>query len=127
VAYPGKDDDGFDDTYPSVWLTDEDATKDITITGKPYVLNVQQTGYYRVNYNPDTWMNLASNLKTDPEMFHRINRAQLVDDAFNLARAEQLSYYVPVEMAKYLMGERDYIPIKAALNNLEYLELMFRP
>ena len=126
VAYPGKEEDNFDNTYPSAWFTNSDSTIDINITGKPYVLNVQQTGYYRVNYEADTWMELASNLKTETNMFHRLNRAQLVDDAFALARADLLTYLVPVEMAKYLVDETDYIPIKAALNNLAYLELMFR-
>ena len=126
VAYPGKEEDGFDNTYPSNWMMSSDSSIDINITSKPFLLNVQQTGYYRVNYSPDTWSDIASQLKTHKDMVHRLNRAQLVDDAFSLARAKQLTYYVAVDMAKYLVDETDYIPIKAALNNLEYLEKMYR-
>ena len=49
---------------------------------------------YRIDYDHDNWRELSSLLKT-PGMMERIdklNRAQLVDDAMNLARADQLPY-----------------------------------
>ena len=43
-------------------------------------------GYYRVNYDRHNWENIARCLDTDRDKFHETNRAQIMDDAFNLAR-----------------------------------------
>ena len=44
-------------------------------------------GYYRVNYDLETWNRLIMKLDEDPTYFDVITRVQLLDDAFNLARA----------------------------------------
>uniref|UniRef100_A0A3Q4GRT3 Alanyl aminopeptidase, membrane n=1 Tax=Neolamprologus brichardi TaxID=32507 RepID=A0A3Q4GRT3_NEOBR len=54
-----------------------------------------------------------------------INRAQIIDDAFNLARAKIISTTLALRTTKYLSKERDYIPWESALRNLNYYILMF--
>uniref|UniRef100_A0A8C2D6I9 Aminopeptidase n=1 Tax=Cyprinus carpio TaxID=7962 RepID=A0A8C2D6I9_CYPCA len=54
-----------------------------------------------------------------------INRAQIVDDAFNLARAKIIPVTLALKTTKYLSKERDYMPWQSALNNLDYFYLMF--
>uniref|UniRef100_A0A665WG25 Aminopeptidase n=1 Tax=Echeneis naucrates TaxID=173247 RepID=A0A665WG25_ECHNA len=54
-----------------------------------------------------------------------INRAQLVDDAFNLARAKIIPTVLALSTTKYLINDRDYMPWKSALNNLDFFYLMF--
>jgi aminopeptidase N len=49
---------------------------------------LDQMGYYRVNYDGDTWLQLSGSLSS----LSNINRAGLIDDALNLARAGQLGY-----------------------------------
>uniref|UniRef100_A0A3B4GPP2 Aminopeptidase n=1 Tax=Pundamilia nyererei TaxID=303518 RepID=A0A3B4GPP2_9CICH len=49
----------------------------------------------------------------------------ILDDAFNLARAKIISTVQALNTTKYLNNERDYIPWKAALNNLDFFYLMF--
>uniref|UniRef100_A0A8C5D581 Aminopeptidase n=1 Tax=Gouania willdenowi TaxID=441366 RepID=A0A8C5D581_GOUWI len=54
-----------------------------------------------------------------------INRAQIIDDAFNLARAKMISTTLALKTTKYLFKERDYIPWESFLRNLDYYTLMF--
>jgi aminopeptidase N len=48
--------------------------------------NIQQYGFYRVNYDDDNWNALLRQLRTDHTVIHPINRAQIINDAWNLAR-----------------------------------------
>jgi hypothetical protein len=52
------------------------------------------------------------------------NRAQLIDDALSLARAELMDYSQALEITKYLVYERNYAPWKAALTKLQYIGKM---
>ena len=38
------------------------------------MVNLQGTGYYRVNYDEANWLALANVLSTDHTMIHRLNR-----------------------------------------------------
>ncbi|MEQ2237674.1 hypothetical protein ILYODFUR_025550 [Ilyodon furcidens] len=69
------------------WLMEKEALNVDMRTGPSWVLaNINVTGYYRVNYDLGNWERLFSQLSTDHQAIPLINRAQLVDDAFNLAR-----------------------------------------
>ncbi|KAI8743537.1 thyrotropin-releasing hormone-degrading ectoenzyme, partial [Biomphalaria glabrata] len=50
-----------------------------------FLCNVHQNGYYRVNYQLSNWQALAMQLKTNHLVIPVINRAQLINDAWNLA------------------------------------------
>lgn len=53
-----------------------------------------------------------------------VTRAQLIDDAFNLARAGYLEYSIPLSLIRYLRQETDYIPWVAAFNAIKHLNRM---
>ncbi len=93
-AYPGLDDDGFDNTLASHWLLPDESGLNLTLKHKPFIVNVQETGFYRVNYDLDNWKAIASLMQSNHSLIHELNRAQVLDDALNLARAEQISYEV---------------------------------
>uniref|UniRef100_A0A3B4GQC5 Aminopeptidase n=1 Tax=Pundamilia nyererei TaxID=303518 RepID=A0A3B4GQC5_9CICH len=59
-----------------------------------------------------------------PTVIPVINRAQLVDDAFSLARAQLLSTSLALRTTSYLAKETEYMPWQSALNNLDYYYLM---
>ena len=81
-------------------------------------------GYYRVNYDENNWALLISYLKSDNyEKIPPVNRAQLLDDALNLARAGVLRYGTALELAEYLVKEVDYIPWNSALSAFTFLNL----
>lgn len=87
-----------------------------------FIINYQQTGFYRVNYDVVSWKNLAYALaQKNHSGIHVTNRAQLVDDALNLARAERLAYDVALNCTNYLRNETEYLPWKAFFNGISLL------
>ncbi|XP_054590252.2 alanyl (membrane) aminopeptidase b, tandem duplicate 1 [Nothobranchius furzeri] len=109
------------------WLQEKSVSvEDMKVGGADWVLaNLHVVGYYRVNYDQNNWERLLGVLSTDHKAIPMINRAQLVDDAFNLARAKIISTVLALRTTKYLKNEREYMPWKSALNNLEFFYLMF--
>uniref|UniRef100_A0A8C7JZQ6 Aminopeptidase n=1 Tax=Oncorhynchus kisutch TaxID=8019 RepID=A0A8C7JZQ6_ONCKI len=106
------------------WLLQETGISNAT--GSEWVLaNLNVSGYYRVNYDMDNWERLLNQLTTDHTVIPLINRAQIVDDAFNLARAKVINTTLALRTTRYLSQERDYIPWESALRNLNYYILMF--
>ncbi|NXH89816.1 AMPN Aminopeptidase, partial [Edolisoma coerulescens] len=89
------------------------------------LLNLNVTGYFRVNYNQENWDQLLSQLGTNHTVFPVINRAQIIDDAFNLARAKYVNVTLALNTTRFLSEERAYMPWQAALSNLQYFQLMF--
>ncbi|XP_015435663.1 PREDICTED: uncharacterized protein LOC107191201 [Dufourea novaeangliae] len=87
-----------------------------------FVVNVQQSGYYRVNYDYTSWDRLRIALdKPGHSQIHVTNRAQIVDDALNLARAKYMSYDSAFDCIAYLTKEVDYLPWKAFFNGMSYI------
>ncbi|XP_062404144.1 aminopeptidase N-like isoform X1 [Sardina pilchardus] len=115
---------GNDELY---WLMQTNAGHSaMQTTGDQWLLaNINVTGYYRVNYDTANWDKLLNQLRTDHQVIPVINRAQLVDDAFNLARAKIIPMSAALNTTRYLITEREYMPWQTALNNLDYLYLMF--
>uniref|UniRef100_A0A182QDN7 Aminopeptidase n=1 Tax=Anopheles farauti TaxID=69004 RepID=A0A182QDN7_9DIPT len=88
------------------------------------VLNNQQVGYYRVNYDDTLWDKISKALTSkDFGGIHVLNRAQIVDDLLNLARADIIGYSKVLNMLEYLKNESEYAPWLAALNGLGTLSL----
>nr|XP_034185423.1 aminopeptidase Ey-like [Osmia lignaria]XP_034185424.1 aminopeptidase Ey-like [Osmia lignaria] len=117
----------FSNTGPSYWLSPEE-TLILFGTASPndwIIFNIQQTGYYRVNYDERNWKMLIDYLKSENyRKIHKVNRAALIDDAFNLARAGYLNYSIPFNLSNYLIQETDYEPWVAAVNSFKFLNKM---
>ena len=124
VVYPLGDQSKFNQTTPDTWMMKTDSSVKIPITERPYIINAQQTGYYRVNYDEDNWKGLAEVLKDDHTQIHELNRAQIIDDAIHLARANQLPYSTALSMTEYLDQEKAYIPWQSALRSFSFIDLM---
>lgn len=83
-------------------------------------------GYYRVNYDVTNWKLLADYLQ-NPESYSKIaptNRAQIVDDALTLARAGKLDYRIALNLTRYLVNEREYVPWRSALGAFNFIDSM---
>jgi aminopeptidase N len=81
-------------------------------------------GFYRVNYDENNWNLLINYLESeDYEKIPPVNRAQLLDDALNLARAGVLNYSTALNLTQYLEKEVDYIPWYSALSAFSFLTL----
>ncbi|KAJ8733116.1 hypothetical protein PYW08_001414 [Mythimna loreyi] len=116
----------FSDTSPQNWIPPAFPARSFDIPGLSnaswYIINKQQTGYYRVNYDTRNWAALATALNNSHEVIHLLNRAQLIDDAFNLARNGRLGYEYAFRISSYLVKEKDYIPWGAANPAFTYLD-----
>ena len=127
VSYAYAEGD-FEDTAPRTWLpanedvvsvVEEEANLEMAL-----ILNVKQTGFYRVNYDLENWRKIAVSLLAEHTAIHIMNRAQLLDDAFNVAKAGLLDYQTALDQTLYLGQEMDYMPWKVSLNGFSYLAKM---
>uniref|UniRef100_A0A3B1IZE6 Aminopeptidase n=1 Tax=Astyanax mexicanus TaxID=7994 RepID=A0A3B1IZE6_ASTMX len=88
------------------WLLEKNATHDPMKTNSEWVLaNVNVSGFYRVNYDPQNWQRLLSQLSTD----HSVRS----------------SVYC-VQTTSYLSEEREYLPWQSAIKHLNTFINRFR-
>ncbi|CAG9860219.1 unnamed protein product [Phyllotreta striolata] len=80
------------------------------------IVNLQQNGFYRVNYDKSLWAKIIKDLTTSMEI-DPLNRAQLIDDIFHLAKAGKISYNKAFELAQYLKHETSYYPWFSAIRS----------
>jgi len=93
------------------------------------ILASRFAGYYRVNYDSRNWQLLGDHLLNSPlqNELPPVTRAQLLDDALNLARGRILGYDVALNMTRYLATkEMDFVPWKSFHEHLRFLNLMLR-
>ncbi|KAJ8417589.1 hypothetical protein AAFF_G00224320 [Aldrovandia affinis] len=111
----------------SYWLLQKTATHTplITTENEWVLANINVTGYYRVNYDGANWERLVHQLSSDHQVIPVINRAQLVDDAFNLARAKIINITLALGTTKYLYRETEFMPWESVVSNINYLFFIF--
>lgn len=85
---------------------------------------MKRSGFYRVNYDIDNWNKLINQLLTDFEKIEETSRAQLLDDAFNLGRAEYIDQTVFLTMGSYLKNEKSALVFQTAFYGLEFISDM---
>ncbi|XP_062274018.1 aminopeptidase Ey-like [Scomber scombrus] len=110
------------------WLVEKEGTNNEMALGPPtdwLVANINMRGFYRVNYDSDNWERLLTKLSSRHEDIPVINRAQVIDDAFNLARAKRVDTTLALRTTKFLNKEIEYMPWQTASRNLDYFYLMF--
>ncbi|KAM9409838.1 aminopeptidase Ey-like isoform 2-T2 [Pholidichthys leucotaenia] len=78
---------------------------------------LQEFKYRNTVYN-DLWRHLQMEIPV-------INRAQIIDDAFNLARAKMVDTILALRTTKFLDKEVEYMPWETASRSLDYFYLMF--
>lgn len=87
------------------------------------IVNIKQSGFYRVNYDTTLWNQIIAQLNgKDFKKIHLFNRAQLIDDSFNLARADLIDFRIPLKIMKYLEKEIDFMPWTSARSVNEILD-----
>ncbi|XP_026477438.1 aminopeptidase N-like [Ctenocephalides felis] len=107
------------------WLTDSGTSIVVYTNIGPedwIFVNKQLKGYYRVNYDAKNWLLLSNTLNSlDYQKIHLLNRAQIMDDALNLAFSGVIEYEIALQLVSYLKQEHHYLPWTAAYHELEYL------
>ncbi|CAH2274213.1 aminopeptidase N [Pelobates cultripes] len=115
------------DSPGKYWLLQSlETNNDFKTSGTEWLLaNINVTGYYRVNYDEGNWNKLIAQLGTNHLSIPVINRAQIIDDAFNLARAKYVPITTALDTTKFLSNDVEYMPWQAALSSLSYFVQMF--
>nr|XP_002056536.3 aminopeptidase N [Drosophila virilis] len=84
------------------------------------ILNVQVGSPYRVMYDTHNWELIIKALHSRAfKRIHVMNRAQLLDDALALAWCGLMHYELALELLDYVRHEREYMPWRAALDQLD--------
>ncbi|BES97198.1 aminopeptidase [Nesidiocoris tenuis] len=131
LSYTTQDRADFTSTRPSYWLKARSSIVIDNINTNPnrwVIFNINETGFYRVNYDERNWQLIINQLR-DRDRFMNIgelNRAQLIDDSLQLARAGLLNYSIALNLTTYLSEELAYLPWEAALPGLGFLNTMLK-
>lgn len=104
-----------------VWLNrlDNITMTDVVGDEEWMYVNVDRTGYYRVNYDYKSWIILNRHFDALPA----ITQAQLMDDVLQLARSEVVTYDLPLAFLLKL-GEFSVLPWGAAGQGITYIRHM---
>ncbi|XP_054768522.2 aminopeptidase N-like [Lytechinus pictus] len=89
-----------------------------------YLGNVQQSGFFRVNYDDENWARLGQQLFDDHMVIPVTTRSQLLDDAFTLARAGRVDYPIALDLTRYLAKETEYVSWKVVLEYFSHIKDM---
>ncbi|KAG7320565.1 hypothetical protein KOW79_016418 [Hemibagrus wyckioides] len=111
-------------TESLIWISNKTETHRVGHIGEETWLlgNINQTGYFRVNYDLHNWRLLIQQLMINPTIISVENRAGLVDDVFSLSRAGYLPQNLPLQIICYLSKEDDFLPWHAASRALYQLD-----
>ncbi|XP_077992209.1 aminopeptidase N-like [Glandiceps talaboti] len=88
--------------------------------------NINQTGYFIVNYDNENWNLLKTQLLVDHEVIPPTSRAALVNDIFTLARGDRSSTTNALDLSLYLRNEKEYVPWSAAFSAFSYVGEMLQ-
>uniref|UniRef100_A0A182JR33 Aminopeptidase n=1 Tax=Anopheles christyi TaxID=43041 RepID=A0A182JR33_9DIPT len=119
--------DSLDAPFEWQWLTSKAVRVSSPTPNDGWILaNVNQAGFYRVNYDTSNWYMLIRTLIEDTEAIPLHSRAQLIDDSFHLARSNRLDLEITLELLTYMRYENEYPPWEAANRVLNYFDTRMR-
>ncbi|XP_012232605.1 aminopeptidase N-like isoform X3 [Linepithema humile] len=84
------------------------------------IVNVKQTGYYRVNYNYEGWRKLVQCLRKNYTV-HVLNQAQVIDDAFHFLIHRRLSLNRFWNIVSFLSQNTNYVAWYPMIKAFEYM------
>ncbi|XP_029674826.1 aminopeptidase N-like [Formica exsecta] len=127
LTYTTESNLNFNVTWSDVWLTPSYSKFEFSLKKDQWIIfNIQQTGYYRVNYDTDNWQKIAQYLNSEEyRNIHVLNRAQIIDDAFYFVVEKKLNFTIFWQLANYLSKETDYIARYPMLKFFEFISNIF--
>ncbi|XP_058833105.1 aminopeptidase N [Topomyia yanbarensis] len=91
------------------------------------MFNVQLAGLYKVKYDKANYRLIVKQLNSGKyNVISLANRAQLIDDAMDLAWSGEQEYGIAFAMMNYLRQETEYIPWKSALSNFNTINRLLK-
>lgn len=132
LSYTNQMELNFNDTHPKKWMECDEGPqkvefKSLAPKDQWVLFNIQLSGLYKVKYDEKNWNMLIDTLRSKHfQNIHIINRAQLIDDALDLAWTGDQDYDIAMRLIDYLRQEKEYIPWKAALDNLKQVNRILK-
>lgn len=109
-----------------VWLSAPDAVLNMDPSVEWFKLNVNQSGFYRVNYDDVNWRHLIELLHARDWNRHILtpaDRSNLLDDSLSFMKVSLISADLAMNLTAYLeSGERDYVPWATAIRHFYSLD-----
>ncbi|KAF8795593.1 Glutamyl aminopeptidase like protein [Argiope bruennichi] len=106
-----------------VWIHDDEEIE-FSVDAKPSTwvkFNVNQTGFFLINYQKAEWLRFSDLLRTDHQALTPTDRSNLLFDSFLLAEAGHVPLHLFLSMSQYLMRETHLIPWETAYASFVYL------
>lgn len=119
------------DAPPGFWIRYGQSST--TITGLStnaadwFMINTNQLGFYRVNYDEALRRQIVLQLNINPSLIPAESRAQFVDDSFSLSRTLDIPATWAMDSTQYLGLERTFNAWDAALKHLRYFDRLLQP
>ncbi|XP_011635757.1 aminopeptidase N-like [Pogonomyrmex barbatus] len=89
------------------------------------IVNVQQSGYYRVYYDNHNWENVLKCLHSKHDLIPDLNRAQLINDAYYFLVRGELDFAIFKNLTSYLSHEILYISWYPMFKIMEEISAFF--
>ncbi|CAD6242385.1 GSCOCG00009475001-RA-CDS [Cotesia congregata] len=119
INFATKSNPDFSRTTPTMWMeVDQEVTTIPDVKTDDWIIvNIQQRGFYQVNYDKENWKLIADYLNSeDYTKIHVVNRAQLFDDIHRLYSTDKSYLEILVNITSYLHQETDYLPWISAVD-----------
>lgn len=117
----------FSNTQAHTWMGTESISlpfNDLT-ENDWFMVNNQQAGYFRVQYDIANYRLLADALFNNISLFPDTNRAQMLDDIYNLARTDRQSYATALNISRFLEFDTSYITWYPAITMFNVIDTNF--
>ncbi|XP_055534646.1 endoplasmic reticulum aminopeptidase 2 isoform X2 [Wyeomyia smithii] len=103
----------------TIWFNTTGTVIALNHSPKWIKMNHEQTGYFRVLYDENNWVQLVSQLQINHHVFNTQDRVGLVSDIFTLCHANLLSCDFAMDLISYFPKEQDWGPVLVGLKHLE--------
>nr|XP_012232966.1 PREDICTED: aminopeptidase N-like isoform X1 [Linepithema humile] len=114
VTYMWQSSVNFNKTIHSFWIVSNKSRTVFDYSNSNatdwIIVNIQQTGYYRVYYDFENWIKLENYLNSENyAKIHILNRAQIIDDAFYFFLQRELGYNLFWNLTKFVTRDANFV------------------
>ncbi|KAH8279757.1 hypothetical protein KR054_004261 [Drosophila jambulina] len=130
VTYAVQAQPNFFDLRPKAWMNpaEKHLVLNVSVPKDQWIVfNLHAKGYYRVQYDEDTWELLATTLFADYRRIHVLSRAQIVSDVLFLHMHNRLGWGTTLNVLKYIVDEDEQEPLMAFVLGLAHGYWGFKP
>ena len=115
-----------DQTVYTEWLDESKKSVNLKTDSNLIKFNADQTGLFIVNYPTNDWKQWSKELNDQKSKVRQqlspLDRSELINDAFYLARSGRLDYELALNLSKYLRYDDSLIPWTTAQTMLSYIK-----